>query len=76
MPEPRRVVIAAFPGVELLNVTGPAEVFSVASRLAGPGACGYRVEIAAATPGELATASGVRLVADLALDAVVSRRRR
>ncbi|MFD7730848.1 GlxA family transcriptional regulator [Kitasatospora phosalacinea] len=67
MSEPRTVVIAAFPGVELLEVTGPAEVFSVASRLAGPAAPGYRVEVAAPAAGPLVTAAGVRLVADRAL---------
>ncbi|MGW5343425.1 GlxA family transcriptional regulator [Streptomyces sp. NPDC004050] len=70
MAETRRVVIAAFPGVELLDVTGPAEVFSVASRLLAPTGPGYRVEIAAAAAGELRTSGGVRLVADVALDDV------
>ncbi|WP_255130576.1 hypothetical protein [Streptomyces sudanensis] len=37
MPAPRRVVVAAFPGVDLLDVTGPAEVFSVASDMMGGG---------------------------------------
>lgn len=70
MAEPRRVVVAAFPGVELLEVTGPAEVFSIASRLLGPDRPGYRVEVAAARAGELPTSGGVRLVADVALDKV------
>ncbi|MCP3822706.1 GlxA family transcriptional regulator [Streptomyces sp. A3M-1-3] len=64
MPESRSVVIVAFPGVELLDVTGPAEVFSVASRLAGTGRPGYRVEVATAEGGAVRTSSGVRLVAD------------
>ncbi|MFI8100503.1 GlxA family transcriptional regulator [Streptomyces sp. NPDC086023] len=65
-----RVVIAAFPGVELLNVTGPAEVFSVATRVAGTRRPGYTVRIA--TPGgePVATAGGIRLMADLTLDDV------
>ncbi|GAA2827887.1 GlxA family transcriptional regulator [Kitasatospora paracochleata] len=71
MPGTRRVVIAAFPGVELLEVTGPAEVFSVASRLAAAaGAAGYRVEVAAPQAGELTTAAGIRLVADRELAGV------
>ncbi|WP_371483036.1 GlxA family transcriptional regulator [Kitasatospora sp. NBC_00315] len=73
MAEPRRVVIAAFPGVELLDVTGPAEVFSIASRLLGTGTPGYRVEVAARAAGELATSGGIRLVADLALEEVRGR---
>ncbi|MFE2109504.1 AraC family transcriptional regulator, partial [Kitasatospora sp. NPDC059463] len=67
MPEPRTVVIAAFPGVELLEVTGPAEVFSVASRLVGGDAPAYRVEIAAARSGPLPTAAGISLVAGRSL---------
>lgn len=43
--EPRRVVILAFPGVQPLDVVGPAEVFSTASQLNGGDA--YRVEVVA-----------------------------
>nr|BFD95638.1 DJ-1/PfpI family protein [Kitasatospora sp. Xyl93] len=67
MPEPRTVVIAAFPGVELLEVTGPAEVFSVASRLVEGDAPAYRVEIAAVRAGPLPTAAGISLVAGRSL---------
>ncbi|WP_017558413.1 hypothetical protein [Nocardiopsis baichengensis] len=35
MPAPHRVVIAVFPGVDLLDATGPAEVFALADREAG-----------------------------------------
>ncbi|MEU6064806.1 helix-turn-helix domain-containing protein [Streptomyces sp. NPDC047082] len=70
MLQPHRVVIAAFPGVELLNVTGPAEVFSVATRVAGTGRPGYTVRIATAEGAPVATSSGIRLMADLPLDEV------
>ncbi|MFJ1705920.1 GlxA family transcriptional regulator [Kitasatospora sp. NPDC088346] len=70
MPAPHRVVIVAFPGVELLDVTGPAEVFSVATRVADPGRSGYLVRIATADGGPVVTSSGVRLIADLTLDEV------
>ncbi len=73
MHRPHRVVIVAFPDVELLDVTGPAEVFSVASRIAGSGRPGYRVEIATADGGPFTTSSGVRLLADLRLDQVEGR---
>lgn len=43
--EPRRVVILSFPGVQPLDVVGPAEVFSTASQLNGGDA--YRVEVVA-----------------------------
>lgn len=72
-PRPHRVVIVAFPGVELLDVTGPAEVFSVASRAAGDGHPGYTVRIATEDGGALTTSSGVRLLADLRLDEVAGQ---
>jgi transcriptional regulator GlxA family with amidase domain len=67
MPSPHRVVIVAFPGIEVLDVTGPAEVFSVAARVGGAGRPGYRVQVATADGGPVVTSSGVRLMADLAL---------
>ncbi|WP_030772405.1 GlxA family transcriptional regulator [Streptomyces sp. NRRL F-2664] len=70
MQSPHRVVLAAFPGVELLNVTGPAEVFSVATRVAGTGRAGYCVRIATAGGEPVATAGGVRLMADMTLEEV------
>ncbi|MFF9869907.1 GlxA family transcriptional regulator [Streptomyces sp. NPDC013953] len=73
MPAPRTVVIVAFPGVELLDVTGPAEVFSVASRVAGQERPGYRVHIATPAGGEVVTSSGVRLMSDLTLAEVDGR---
>ncbi|MFJ8015636.1 GlxA family transcriptional regulator [Streptomyces sp. NPDC096339] len=60
----RRVVIAVFPDVDLLDVTGPAEVFALANRETG-GRAGYRVQLAGPAPGVVATSAGVRLVADL-----------
>jgi transcriptional regulator GlxA family with amidase domain len=58
--------MVAFPGAQILDVTGPLEVFAMATqaqRAAGPG---YRIEIAAARRGPFETSSGMRLVADLA----------
>ncbi|MGH2978336.1 MAG: GlxA family transcriptional regulator [Solirubrobacterales bacterium] len=63
MDEPRRVVIVAFPGVQPLDVIGPAEVFSTAATLV-PGA--YSVEVVARESGSIASTS-VSLVADRAL---------
>jgi putative intracellular protease/amidase len=40
----RRVVIVVYPGVQTLDVTGPAEVFRAASLIHPPG---YRVTVAA-----------------------------
>ncbi|MFI6575871.1 GlxA family transcriptional regulator [Nocardiopsis sp. NPDC050513] len=64
MPTPHRVVIALFPDVDLLDVTGPAEVFALANRESG-GRAGYEVRLAAPDPGPVLTSAGVRLVADL-----------
>jgi len=50
----RRVVILAFPGVQTLDVTGPAEVFRAASLLRPPG---YDVTVAAAEAKPLATST-------------------
>ncbi|MFI8291441.1 helix-turn-helix domain-containing protein [Streptomyces sp. ms191] len=61
-----RVVIAVFPDVDLLDVTGPAEVFALANRESA-GRAGYEVRLAGPGPaGEaVATSAGVRLVTDL-----------
>ncbi|WP_327065790.1 GlxA family transcriptional regulator [Kitasatospora sp. NBC_01302] len=64
MPTTRRIVIAVFPDVDLLDVTGPAEVFALANRETG-GRAGYRVQLAGPSRGEVVTAAGVRLLADL-----------
>ncbi len=70
-PHPRRVVLVAFPDVQILDVTGPLEVFSSATRehrergMAGGPA--YTVEVVARTKGPLATSSGVEIVASRAL---------
>ncbi|MEY9932830.1 transcriptional regulator GlxA family with amidase domain [Catenulispora sp. GP43] len=60
----RRVVIAVFPDVDLLDVTGPAEVFALANRECGRTA--YRVDLAGRQVGAVATSAGVRLLTDLA----------
>jgi transcriptional regulator GlxA family with amidase domain len=54
-PKPRRVVILAFPGVQPLDVVGPAEVFAGADALAGGGA--YTVEVVAKEPDPIAVRS-------------------
>jgi transcriptional regulator GlxA family with amidase domain len=67
----RHVVMVCFPGMELLDVAGPANVFAVADRLLrSEGQDGYRVELVAQTAGPLATAGGVELVAKRAISSV------
>ncbi|MGL4176273.1 MAG: GlxA family transcriptional regulator [Dermatophilaceae bacterium] len=66
---PHRVVIAAFPGVQALDVTGPFEVLAGCDRLLehlGTTA-GYRVTVAAERPGPVRSESGLGIVADDAL---------
>ncbi|MDJ0380040.1 DJ-1/PfpI family protein [Streptomyces sp. G-G2] len=63
MPTPHRVVIAVFPDVDLLDVTGPAEVFALANRESADNA--YEVRLAGPEPGHVTTSAGVRLVVDL-----------
>lgn len=60
-----RVVIAVFPEVDLLDVTGPAEVFTLANRESG-GRARYRVDLAGPGPAgeQVTTSAGVRVVTD------------
>jgi transcriptional regulator GlxA family with amidase domain len=51
----RRILIAAFPGVQTLDVLGPAEVFGTANQLARKEA--YEVRVVASHPGRLETSS-------------------
>ncbi|MFD9071694.1 AraC family transcriptional regulator, partial [Streptomyces lasiicapitis] len=60
MPLPHRVVIAVFPDVDLLDVTGPAEVFALANRQAA-GRARYQVRLAGPGAGEVRTSAGGRL---------------
>ncbi len=53
--KPRRIVILAFPGVQPLDVVGPAEVFSVAGRFSENA---YKVEVVAPTESPLPAYSG------------------
>ncbi|MFF4818966.1 GlxA family transcriptional regulator [Kitasatospora sp. NPDC001309] len=63
----RLVVIVLFEGVDLLDVTGPPEVFALLRRETGD-AVGYRVVLAAATAEPVTTAAGVRILPDLTFD--------
>ncbi|HEX5894679.1 MAG TPA: DJ-1/PfpI family protein, partial [Thermoleophilaceae bacterium] len=61
----RRVVIVAFPGVQTLDVTGPAEVLRAATKLHPPG---YELTVVAPEEGPLRT-STVTIAPDLPLSA-------
>lgn len=66
---PRRVVMVAFPDLQILDVTGPLEIFGATTRwlAAKRSVPSYTIEIAAARRGPLSSSSGMRLVADSAL---------
>jgi transcriptional regulator GlxA family with amidase domain len=67
----RRVLIVCYPGVEILDITGPASVFGAVAKLQrGPG---YRVELAGPRRGPIQSSSGVSLIADRALGEVRGR---
>jgi len=62
---PRDVVLVVFPGLQGLDLIGPAEVFAAASEHTGDQA--YRVRVVATTPGPATSSSGVAIVADEAI---------
>ena len=62
----RRVVLVGFPQLQILDVTGPLEVFATATRLgADPG---YTCELVTGAGGNVATSGGLTLVADGSCD--------
>jgi transcriptional regulator GlxA family with amidase domain len=58
----KTIVIVALPGVQLLDVSGPLDVFAEANAQAGFEA--YRLVVAGAKPGPTQSSSGVRLMPD------------
>ena len=61
---PLTVTVFVFPGVRLLDVTGPIEVFASANEFGGR----YRVRTASEDGAEVITSAGTRLGADLRVD--------
>ncbi|MFF9055527.1 GlxA family transcriptional regulator [Streptomyces erythrochromogenes] len=59
----RLVVVVLFDGVDLLDVTGPPEVFALLRREVGD-ATGYEVLLAAETADPVTTSAGVRILPD------------
>jgi transcriptional regulator GlxA family with amidase domain len=78
-PNPRRIDFLAFPDVQLLDVTGPFQVFASANRLAEEAGqpVPYQLQAVSAEPGAIVSSSGLALVAqalppaDLPLDTLV-----
>lgn len=63
----RRIGLLALPGVQLLDVSGPLDVFAEANLQAGRAA--YALEVIGTEPGSVASSSGVRLLADRVIGA-------
>ncbi|MFB7085830.1 GlxA family transcriptional regulator [Streptomyces sp. NPDC056296] len=63
----RLIVIVLFEDVDLLDVTGPPEVFSLARRETDE-AAGYEVVLAAETMAPVTTGAGVRVLPDATFD--------
>lgn len=59
-PSARRVVVLGFEAAQILDITGPSEVFSIAERIA-PGS--YAVELVSLDGAEIRTSGGLRLLA-------------
>jgi transcriptional regulator GlxA family with amidase domain len=78
-PNPRRIDFLAFPDVQLLDVTGPFQVFASASRVVEESGqpVPYLLQVVSAVPGAIVSSSGLALVAqalpaaDLPLDTLV-----
>ncbi len=64
----RRIVIVVFPGVNLLDVAGPAQVFTTASEMladSDPNACrAYQIALVSVSGGLVATTSGLEINSD------------
>ncbi|MFG2396135.1 GlxA family transcriptional regulator [Streptomyces lydicus] len=69
----RLVVVVLFDGVDLLDVTGPPEVFALLQREVDE-ATGYQVVLAAETLDPVTTSAGVRVLPDTTLREVSTRR--
>ena len=65
----RTIAILAVPGVQLLDVAGPVDVFAEANLQAGRQA--YRLQVIATGAGDIHSSSGLRLVPDLLAGATV-----
>ncbi|HYE94064.1 MAG TPA: GlxA family transcriptional regulator, partial [Terriglobales bacterium] len=68
----RHVVMGAFPGVQVLDVVGPMEIFGTATRVLAErrpdDAPPYALSIVAPSRGELVSSSGLRVIADGTFD--------
>lgn len=76
MESPLLVAVAAYEGTELLDVTGPIEVFNMLNRCLSesqPERPGYRIVILAEEAGPFTTCPGVRIMAEHAWEDLPDR---
>lgn len=64
------MLVVAFDGAQILDVTGPAEVFAVANRFLAPTQRSYDVAVGATAVGPVRCSGGVEIVASVALGEV------
>ena len=60
---PRLIELLAFPEVQILDVTGPLQVFATANDIAGGRISPYAIHVVSKTGGAVASSSGVGLLA-------------
>jgi transcriptional regulator GlxA family with amidase domain len=63
-PRPLPVWIVVFPDVQVLDVTGPLEVFTMANRLAEGRGPSYQISVLAPEAGAVSTSTGLPIVAE------------
>jgi transcriptional regulator GlxA family with amidase domain len=63
-PAPHLVIVTLFPGVDALDVTGPAEVFAMANHVIASSRGGYEIRLVGEQRGPVTTFSGIRLYAE------------
>jgi len=68
----RATVLIGYPGIQLLDLLGPAEIFAAANRIVGP-AAGYRLVVTSPNGRPVVGESGLRLQADTRLSRVTER---
>lgn len=68
----RTVALLAMPGVQLLDVSGPLDVFAEANVQSATPA--YHLQLIAGAPGEIRSSSGTRLVPDRSIRDVIGER--
>jgi transcriptional regulator GlxA family with amidase domain len=71
VPAARRIVLVAFPDVQVLDITGPSEVFSLAHRASTR--MEYELELVSADGAPLKTSSGLELLPKRSLEACRGR---